>query len=146
MCRCADNTCRALSDDVQAQAIHGRLADADATVYVIVDADGDENLELALNVFAEGLSSSNANTLETRAQDAGILSYVGLDAAFGTSESVLLSINSETNEDGTTADDGGTAVYRFTNTNTSTADTVLESELELIGVFQDAALIAADFI
>ena len=121
-------------------------ADADATVYIIVDANGDVNLESALNIFADGVSSSSANTLETRAQDAGVLSYVGLDGDFGTSESVLLAINSETNEDGTTADDGGTAVYRFTNTNTSTADTVLESELELIGVFQDAALIAADFI
>ena len=59
---------------------------------------------------------------------------------------VLLAIDSETNEEATTANNGGTAVYRFQNTNTGTDDTVLTSELELIGVFQDAALGVADFI
>ena len=54
-------------------------------------------------------------------------------------------MNSETNEDATLANNGGTAVYRFQNSDTTTVDTVLSSELELIGVFQDVAL-AADFI
>ena len=62
------------------------------------------------------------------------------------SDIVLLAIDSETNEDATLANNGGTAVYSFQNSDTTTVDTVLSSELELIGVFQDAALAAADFI
>ena len=121
-------------------------ADADATVYVIQDADGDSDFETALNLFADGVSSSRANTLETEAIDTGLLSYSGLDTAFTSSDIVLLAIDSETNEDGTTANDGGTAVYRFRNSDATTVDTVLTSELELIGVFQDAAISTADFI
>ena len=78
--------------------------------------------------------------------DTGLLSYTGLDAAFDSSDIVLLAIDSETNEEATTANNGGTAVYRFQNSDTSTADTVLSSELELIGVFQDAALGTGDFV
>ena len=121
-------------------------ADADATVYVIQDADGDADFETELNLFADGVSNSRANTLETEAIDTGLLSYTGLDAAFDSSDIVLLAIDSETNEDATTANNGGTAVYRFRNSDTSTVDTVLSSEIELLGVFQDAALVAADFI
>ena len=71
--------------------------------------------------------------------DTGLLSYTGLDAAFDSSDIVLIAIDSETNEDATVANNGGTAVYRSQNSNTSTVDTVLSSELELIGVFQDGA-------
>ena len=35
--------------------------------------------------------------------DTGLLSYTGLDAAFDSSDIVLLAIDSETNEDATTA-------------------------------------------
>ena len=59
---------------------------------------------------------------------------------------MLIAIDSETNEDATAANNGGTAVYLFQNTNTDTVDTVLSSELELIGVFQDAALGIVDFV
>ena len=121
-------------------------ADADATVYVIQDADGDADFETALNSFADSVSNSRANTLETEAVDTGLLSYSGLDTAFASSDIVLIAIDSETNEDGTTANDGGTAIYRFRNSDTTTADTVLTSEIELIGVFQDAAISTADFI
>jgi hypothetical protein len=121
-------------------------ADADATVYVIHDANGDADLETAINNFADNVGRGRANTLEIEAVDTGLLSYTGLDAAFDSSDIVLIAIDSETNEDTTTADNGGTAVYRFRNSNTSTVDTVLSSELELVGVFQDAALAAADFI
>ncbi len=121
-------------------------ADADATVYVIQDADGDADLETALDNFADNVGRGRANTLETEAVDTGLLSYTGLDAAFDSSDIVLIAIDSETNEDATTANNGGTAVYRFQNSNTSTVDTVLSSELELIGVFQDAALGTSDFI
>lgn len=120
--------------------------DADATVYVIQDADGDLDLETAINNFADNVGRGRANTLETEAVDTGLLSYTGLDAAFDSSDIVLLAIDSETNEEATTANNGGTAVYRFQNTNTDTVDTVLASELELIGVFQDSALTAGDFI
>ena len=54
-----------------------------------------------------------ANTLKTEAVDTGLLSYTGLDAAFDSSDIVLIAIDSETNEDATTANNGGTAVYRF---------------------------------
>ncbi len=121
-------------------------ADADATVYVIQDADGDADLETAINSFADSVSSRRANNLEIEAVDTGLLSYTGLDAAFDSSDIVLLAIDSESNEDATTANNGGTAVYRFRNSDTSTVDTVLSSELELIGVFQDAALGTIDFI
>ena len=121
-------------------------ADADATVYVILDADGDADFETALNLFADGVSNSRANTLETEAIDTGLLSYSGLDTAFNSSDIVLIAIDSETNEDGTTANDGGTAVYRFRNSDTTTVDTILTTEIELLGVFQDAALGVADFI
>ena len=69
-----------------------------------------------------------------------------MDTAFASGEIVLLAIDLESNEEATTANNGGTAVYRFENTDTSTVDTVLSSELELIGVFQDAALGTVDFI
>ena len=113
---------------------------------MIQDADGDADFETALHSFADGISNSRANTLETEAIDTGLLSYSGLDTAFASSDIVLLAIDSETNEDGTIANDGGTAIYRFRNSDTSTADTVLTSEIELLGVFQDAALGVADFI
>ena len=67
-----------------------------------------------------------------------------MDAAFASNEIVLLAIDLESNE--ATANNGGTAVYRFQNSNTSTVDTVLSTELELIGVFQDAALGTGDFV
>lgn len=121
-------------------------ADADATVNLIQDADGDADFETALNIFADNVSQGRANTLESDAIDTGLLSYSGLDAAFASSDIVLLAIDSETNEDGTTADNGGTPVFRFRNSNTSNVDTVLTLELELIGVFQDAALGVTDFI
>ena len=121
-------------------------ADADATVYVIQDADGDANLETAINDFADNVGRGRANTLESEAVDTGLLSYTGLDSAFGSSDIVLIAIDSETNEDATTGNNGGTAVYRFQNSNSSTVDTVLSSELELVGVFQDAALAISDFI
>ncbi len=121
-------------------------ADADATVYVIQDANGDEDLELAINNFADSVTTGEADTLETEAVDTGLLSYTGLDSAFGSSDIVLIAIDSETNEDATLANNGGTAVYRFRNSDTSTVDTVLSSELELIGVFQDAALGTGDFV
>ena len=121
-------------------------ADTDATVYLISDPDGDADFERALNLFADGVDDSRAETLNTEAVDTGLLSYTGLDSAFGLSDIVLFAIDSETNEDATLANNGGTAVYSFQNSDTTTVDTVLSSELELIGVFQDAALAAADFI
>ena len=121
-------------------------SDADATVYVIQDANGDEDLESAINNFADSVTRDEADTLETEAVDTGLLSYTGLDTAFDFSDIVLIAIDSETNEDASLANNGGTVVYRFQNTDTSTVDTVLSSELELIGVFQDAGLGIADFI
>ena len=121
-------------------------ADADATVYVIQDANGDADLETALNTFADGISTSRADALEIAAINTGLLSYSGLDSAFASSDAVLITLDSETNEDASAANNGGTAVYLFTNSDTSTEDTVLTSELELVGVFQDAALVAADFV
>ena len=83
---------------------------------------------------------------KTEALDTGLLSYSGLDANFVFSDFVLIVIDSETNEEGTTANNGGTAVFRFNNSDTSAIDTISSSELAGIGVFQDAALAAADFI
>ena len=121
-------------------------ADNDATVYIISDPDGDADLEAALNSFADGVSDSRALALKTEALDTGLLSYSGLDANFDSTDFVLIVIDSETNEEGTTANNGGTAVFRFNNSDTSDTDTISSSELALIGVFQDAALAAADFI
>lgn len=121
-------------------------SDADATVYVVVDPDGDVNFESDLDLFADGVSNSRADTLETRAQNSGLLSYSGLDAAFSNSEAVLIAIDLQTNEDVNTANNSGTAVFRFTNTDTGSVDTVSSGELELIGVFQDVSLGVADFI
>ena len=84
--------------------------------------------------------------MKTKALDTGLLSYSGLDANFDSTDFVLIAIDSETNEDGTIANNGGTAVFRFNNSDTSVIDTISSSELALIGVFQDAALAAADFI
>ena len=84
--------------------------------------------------------------MKTEALDTGLLSYSGLDANFVSSDFVLIVIDSETNEEGTTANNGGTAVFRFNNSDTSAIDTISSSELARIGVFQDAALAAADFI
>ena len=114
--------------------------------FIIQDADGDADLETALNNFADNVGRGRANTLETEALDTGLLSYTGLDAAFDLSDIVLIAIDSETNEDGTTANNGGTAVYRFQNSNTSTVDTVLSSELELLVCFRMRRLEPSDFI
>ena len=65
---------------------------------------------------------------------------------FDSSDFVLIAIDSETNEDGTLANNGGTAVFRFNNSDTSVIDTISSSELALIGVFQDAALGTLDFV
>ena len=121
-------------------------ADNDATVYIISDPDGDADFEAALNSFADGVSDSGALALKTEALDTGLLSYSGLDANFDSTDFVLIVIDSETNEDGTTANNGGTAVFRFNNSDTSAIDTISSSELALIGVFQDAALGTVDFV
>ena len=78
-------------------------------------------METAINNFADNVGRGRANTLETEAVDTGLLSYTGLDAAFDSSDIVLIVIDSETNEDTTTANNGGTAVYRFQNSNTDTS-------------------------
>ena len=106
-------------------------ADNDATVYIISDPDGDADFETALNNFADNVDSGAQIALKTEAVDTGLLSYSGLDAAFDSSDFVLIVIDSETNEDGTTANNGGTAVFRFNNSDTSTVDTISSSELEL---------------
>ena len=121
-------------------------ADNDATVYIISDPDGDADFEAALNSFADGVSDSRALALKTEALDTGLLSYLGLDANFDSSDFVLIVIDSETNEEGTTANNGGTAVFRFNNSDTSVVDTISSSELALVGVFQDAALGTVDFV
>ena len=61
-------------------------------------------METAINNFADNVGRGRANTLETEAVDTGLLSYTGLDAAFDSSDIVLLAIDSETNEEATTAD------------------------------------------
>ena len=113
---------------------------------MIQDANGDADLERAINNFANSVTTGKADTLETEAVDTGLLSYTGLDSAFDSSDIVLIAIDSETNEDAALANNGGTAVYQFQNSDTSAVDTISSSELELIGVFQDAALGTVDFV
>ena len=78
--------------------------------------------------------------MKTKALDTGLLSYSGLDANFDSTDFVLIAIDSETNEDGTIANNGGTAVFRFNNSDTSVIDTISSSELALIGVFHEILL------
>ncbi len=119
-------------------------ADDDATVMVIQLAAGNAALEAAANTYIGAVTASNANAVEAAAITA-LGATANLDATFLAGESVLFAIDSETNDDGGVANNGSTTVFRFTNT-TATGNTIDAGELELVGVFEDAALVAADFI
>ena len=84
-------------------------ADADATVYVVQDADGDADLKTAINNFADNVGRGRANTPNPRLWTRAVL-YTGLDAAFDSSDIVLIAIESETNEDATTATTEGRCI------------------------------------
>ncbi len=120
-------------------------ADSDATVFLVtLAAGGNAGLEAALTTYAGAPTAANADAVETAAITA-LGTIANLDATFGASESVLIAIDAETNEAAGTANDGGTVVLRFTNS-TNTANTISASEIELIAVFEDAALASGDFI
>lgn len=120
-------------------------ADANATAFVIADADGDATLEAAITAFAAAQTAANANAVVDAAVGTGLLNFTGLDTSFSSTESVLIAINVETNDSAAVADDGGSAVFLFNNS-TATGDTVVASELQLIGVTVDTALADGDFI
>jgi hypothetical protein len=102
-------------------------------------AGGNGNVELAAAV-AGGMTAAEATALEAALVSAtGALtgSIAGLDTVLGTADSVLLVMNDATNS----------AVFRITNSDQSTTNTLTAAEIELVGVFAGtAALAAADFV
>jgi hypothetical protein len=118
--------------------------DNDATNFLAALAGGNDALEAALTTYAGAQTAANANAAEAAAITA-IGAVANLDSLLTSSEAVLFTVDSETNDSAGVANDGASAVFRFVNS-TTTGNAINTGELELIFVTQDGALVAGDFI
>ena len=117
----------------------GIAADVDATVYIIstavTDAAATDMAALVAATTTSAITSTYATFETSLATLLGTIS--GLDAALGTTETVLLNV-----------DDGSNSVIlKVTNTDTSTANTLTAAELDLVAIMVGADdLVIGDFI
>jgi hypothetical protein len=117
----------------------GIAADVDATAYIIstavTDAAATDMAALVAATTTSAITSTYATFETSLATLLGTIS--GLDAALGTTETVLLNV-----------DDGSNSVIlKVTNTDTSTANTLTAAELDLVAIMVGADdLVIGDFI
>ena len=117
----------------------GIAADVDATAYIIstavTDAAATDMAALAAATTASAITSAYATFETSLATLLGTIS--GLDAALGTTETVLLNVDDGTNS----------VILKVTNTDTSTANTLTSAELDLVAIMVGADdLVIGDFI
>jgi hypothetical protein len=129
-------TITAVSSDTLANGI---AADVDATVYIIstavTDAAATDMAALVAATTASAITSTYATFETSLATLLGTIS--GLDAALGTTETVLLNVD----------DGNNSVVLKVTNTDTSTANTLTAAELDLVAIMVGADdLVIGDFI
>jgi hypothetical protein len=112
--------------------------DVDATVYI-----DSGNLSGAASTTLGTLADAADTEAFVAAADAFIIALVALEGSISAldstiqgTESVLMAFENGTD----------TAVIKFTNSDTSVADTMTAAECELVAVFDAAVLVAADFI
>jgi hypothetical protein len=130
------STITAVSDTTLAA---GLAADADATVYIVSTAlTGTAATTMASLVAATTVSGiATAYATFEAALVAQLGTITGLDSTLGASESVLVNFDDGTNS----------VILRVTNTDTSTANTLIGSELELVAIMVAADdLVVGDFI
>jgi hypothetical protein len=112
-------------------------SDVNATVYIdsgnLTGSAASTLTTLANARTAEAVSTAAASFESALAAAEGTVAL--LDNTIGAGESVLVAFENGTD----------TAVLRFTNSDTSTANTMTAAELEVIAVFDAAVLVAADF-
>lgn len=118
--------------------------DTDATVFLATLAGGNNALEAAITAYAAAANAANANAVEAAAITA-FGAVANLDNIIGAGESVLFAVDSETNDSGGIANDGGSAIFRFTNS-TATGNAIDTGELELIVAIEDGVFAATDII
>lgn len=131
------NTTIATFTTANATLAGGIAASTVSTVYSVTTAltgTADSTLTTLANSTASTLS---ANYTAFEAALVGSLGTItGLDAAIGAGESVVLHfINA-----------ADSVAVRFVNSDTSVANTITAAEIELIGVFDAAVVVAADYI
>ena len=117
----------------------GIAADVDATVYIIstavTDAAATDMAALVAATTTSAITSTYATFETSLATLLGTIS--GLDAALGTTETVLLNVDDGTNS----------VLLKVTNTDTSTANTLTAAELDLVAIMVGADdLVIGDFI
>jgi len=117
----------------------GIAADVDATVYIIstavTDAAATDMAALVAATTTSAITSTYATFETSLATLLGTIS--GLDAALGTTETVLLNVDDGTNS----------VILKVTNTDTSTANTLTAAELDLVAIMVGADdLVIGDFI
>jgi hypothetical protein len=117
----------------------GIAADVDATAYIIstavTDAAATDMAALVAATTTSAITSTYATFETSLATLLGTIS--GLDAALGTTETVLLNVDDGTNS----------VILKVTNTDTSTANTLTAAELDLVAIMVGADdLVIGDFI
>jgi hypothetical protein len=117
----------------------GLAADADATVYIVsTELTGTAATTMTALVAAttvSGIATAYATFEAALVSQLGTIT--GLDSTLGSSESVLVNFDDGTNS----------VILRVTNTDTSTANTLIGSEIELVAIMVAADdLVVGDFI
>jgi hypothetical protein len=113
-------------------------SDVDATNFIVSTAltsTADSTLTTLANTTASAAFTTAAAAFET-ALVASLGTVTGLDTIVGSGESVLL----------TFVNAADSVVVRFTNSDTTTANTITVAEIEVVAVFDGTVLVATDFI
>ena len=125
------------------------MANAASTAGVVFDISGLNISGTTSDALFAAVTAADISTaftaFKTAAIATGALSgtITNLDAVLNTTDSVLVVLHDSTGGTATTA---GSIVLRITNTSTAVADTLIASEVELVGVFANTQLAAIDFI
>ena len=117
----------------------GIAADSDATVYIVTtpltDAAAADMVKLVAETTVSAITSQYATFEVSLAAALGTID--GLDTALSASETVLLNID----------DGSNSVVLKVTNTDKTTANTLIAAELDLVAIMVGADdLVAGDFI
>jgi hypothetical protein len=133
----------AAGEIASAASVAAALATADAANDIVFFVTGatDGTTDAAVDAFVAGASATTATAIETALLGTGGTlngTIVGLDTTLGTSDAVLFVFSD--------AGTGHSLALRVTNADQSTTNTLTADEIEVIGVFNTATLVAGDII
>ena len=133
----------AAGEIASAASVAAALATADAANDIVFFVTGatDGTTDAAVDAFVAGASATTATAIETALLGTGGTlngAIVGLDTTLGTSDAVLFVFSD--------AGTGHSLALRVTNADQSTTNTLTADEIEVIGVFNTATLVAGDII